>query len=330
MISGYVDISQVIYEACERLGISNSEAYEMRFMRLILTAEKKIATGLISSKKITLYEPGNVNFLDGKKLILPHDLTSHLSILDSTDNEIQISDYSLVGKRIVFNDVRTSSVVLEYIGVEFDVNDEPVISSNHEEAVVSYLVYMENFTRYQSKKIPKYIFDDSREWWQDRLGEARGDDAFPDSDGIKKASEEYSCVKMCLLNGEVISNGSNNVAALIIEYTNLSQIYYGILPLADQITVATDYTNTILSNQVESTVGALSSDTFILTTLTVGRLVIVVPYASGLIKFITDAGNNNILDQSFNILKDETKQLTIYVAIEFIIPGDYKLTFGFN
>lgn len=329
MVNGYVDISQVVYEACERLGISNSEAYELRFMKLALVAEKKIGTGLITSHKMNLIEPGSTYFRDGKSLIIPHDLVSHLCILNSEKCEFDRCDYNIFGKRIIFKEVQLKPIIITYIGVEFDVNDEPIISSNHEEAVISYLVYMENFTRYQSKKIPKYIFDDSRMWWQDRLGEARGDDAFPTSRQIEESSVPLYSVKMYLENGDV-NCGSCSLDDLIITYEKMFKVHYGILSLDKTIETASDYNETILNPEIETTTIDLASGNFVLKVTTPGRFTIVLPYSSSFINSMKDSLGNDVFDGYFNIIQDSVKELTIYVAKEFLTAGDYQLTFGFS
>ena len=327
MISEYSDISQVIYEACERLGISNSEAYEMRFLRLVLDAEKKISTGLISAEKTYLYEVGSPLFSDGIHLIIPQDLISGLCIFNSLKEIINPCEYVISGKKIIFKEARTDAIILEYVGIVFDINDQPVISYNHFEAVVSYLVFMETTTRFHSKKATYTEFQDARAWWQDRLGEARGDDAFPTTEDIKASSGALHSVKMYLQYGIVDCGSSSNV---VQEYQKIKKVFYGVLNLSDTIVNPEDYTSTILNPETETTVTELSSDSFNLEVTFPGRLTIILPYESGLINSMKDAANNDIFQGYFNIIKDETRQLTIYVANNFITAGIYKLTFGFS
>lgn len=330
MITGYCNINQVIYEACERLGISNSEAYELRFLRLILDAELKISTGLISGKKILVYEPGSYFFKDSKKLMLPEDLVDHLSILDLKKKEIDKYKYIIRGNYIIFSEIKTDPIILEYNGVIFDMNDQPVISLSHFEAVVSYLVYMETTTRYHSKKAAHYEFIDSRDWWQDRLAEARGNDAFPTSNDIKEASGAFHSVKMYLEMGILNVENATNLDDAITEYENLSKLFYGILSLDQSITTAEEYNASMLNPITETTSAVLSSNDFILTLSSPGRLVLSVPFNTGNINSMLDAANNNIFEGYFDIYVDELRKITIYVGKEFLNTGSYKLTFGFS
>jgi hypothetical protein len=330
MISGYTDISSVIYEASERLGISNSEAYEMRFMRLILDAEIKIGTGMITARKVNIYEPGSLSFQDGQTLLIPHELLNNLCVLDSKKCVIDKNCYAVIGKRIVFSKVYIDPIILTFNGIEFDVNDEPVISINHKEAVVSYIVYMENFTRRSSKKVTEYVFQDSREWWQDRLGEARGDDAFPSFEDIKETGGLYHVVgTLHLLNGNIHCSG-NTLDDVLSEYNTLNKVFYGTLALEDSLVNPEDYNLTLLNPQIETTTDFMSDSEFTITTTKVGRLVIVLPYKSGLINSMRDLFFNDIFDGYFNIIKDNVRNITIYVAKEFILTGEYKLTFKFS
>jgi hypothetical protein len=330
MISGYTDISSVIYEACERLGISNSEAYEMRFMRLILDAEMKIATGMITARKVNVYEPGSFSFQDGQTLLIPHELVNNLSVLDSKKCVVDKNCYTAVGKRLVFSKVHITPIILTYNGIEFDMNDDPVISQNHKEAVVSYIVYMENFTRRSAKKVTEYAFQDSRDWWQDRLGEARGDDSFPSFEDIKETGGLFHVVgTLHLLNGSVKCSG-NTLDDVLSEYNTLDRVFYGTLALEDSLVNPEDYNLALLNPQTQTTTLLMSDSEFTITTTEVGRLVIVIPYKSGLINSMKDLFGNDIFEGHFNILKDNVRNITIYVAKEFIVVGEYKLTFGFS
>jgi hypothetical protein len=329
MISGYVDISNVIYEACERLGISNSEAYEMRFMRLILDAEMKIGTGMITAKKVVLYQPGSDRFLDGKRLNVPPELVDSLCIYDSYKMAIPRNCYDVIGKRIIFSNTQTTPIILTYNGIEFDINDQPVISQSHKEAVVSYLVYMETTTRYHSKKAAHYEFVDSREWFQDRMGEARGDDAFPTFNDIKEGAGALFAVKMYLIGGEVPCK-DGDVEDVLNDYNRTNNIYYGSLDLSSPLIIASDYTSSLLTNEIETTLDNLSSGSFYFNNTIVSRFTLVLPYDSGLINSMLDDANNDIFDGYFNIIKDEVKRLTIYTAKDFVSAGNYKLTFGFS
>ena len=329
MISGYVDISNIIYEASERLGISNSEAYEMRFMRLILDAEMKIGTGMITATKIVLHQPGSISFFDGQRLNVPAELVDSLCVFDSDKNLINRSCYAVVGKKIIFTKVQTTPIILTYNGIEFDVNNEPVVSQNHKEAVVSYLVYMETTTRYHSKKAAHYEFVDSREWFQDRMGEARGNDGFPTFNDIKEGAGALFAVKMYLIGGEVCCS-DGDIDDVLMDYTRTKNIYYGSLDLNSSLITATDYTPSLLTNEIETTLDNLSSGSFYFNNTIVSRFTLILPYDSGLINSMLDDSNNDIFDGYFNIIKDEVKKLTIYTAKEFVSAGNYKLTFGFS
>lgn len=190
MHSGQEDVRRVIYEACERLGISNSEAYELRFLSLIIDAEKKIGTGNPVGMIYNSYEPKNALFPFGRKLLIPHQVISDLYVLDKNGDQLDSCKYKIRGNYVLFSEPQTEIIILKFKGLILDFENQPFISTNHFEAVVSYLVYMETTTRYHSKKAPYYQYKDTREWWQDRLAEARGDDFFSTKEQFEEASLE--------------------------------------------------------------------------------------------------------------------------------------------
>jgi len=191
MLSGQENIRKVIYEACERLGISNSDAYELRFLSLAIDAEKKIGTGNSIGTIYNRYAPFNKMFPLGRKIILPHQLISDLEVLNENKEPLDKCKYIVRGNYVLFTEEQKKAIILKFKGLLLDLEKQPFISLNHFEAVVSYLVYMESTTRLHSKKISYYQYKDTREWWQDRLGEARGDDFFSTEKQFSDASLEY-------------------------------------------------------------------------------------------------------------------------------------------
>lgn len=329
MISGFSDLGKVIYEACERLGISNSEAYELRFLGLVVDALNKIGTGNSVGEKYNLYEVGNSSFADGRKLFIPHEMIDNLEVLDKEGATIDPCDYSIRGNYVLFKEVQTDPIIIKFRGLLFDIKNEPWISHNHFEAVVSYLVHMENTTRYFSKKIPRYIYIDSKEWWQDRLGEARGNDSFASNEQFEEASAILYSVKLFLESGALKVCEGESINDLLFTYMNLSDIKYGILDLVTPLVVKGDYVeDSTLSPELESTSQDMS-DNFYIDITDAGYLTVVVPQSEGTIVAMVDSVGKDIFPNYFNIIKDDVRMIRIYKAVNFLNPGNYKLTFEF-
>ena len=344
MDSGYVQIESIINEACERLGISNPEAYTMRFLNLIITAEKKIYTGSSKTKKYSVYEVGSESFKDGRRILIPHDMLAELKVKEIDDEDkltiklIDPCDFDKRGNWILFKEARTKAVVLEYDGLLFDLNDMPVISHNHEEAVVSYLVYMETTTRYFSKKVPRYVYIDSKTEWSDRLGEARGDDMFASPDEHKNAAAEYYAVKLYSYDSACSYKGIND---LLLDYTPGDggggnptpgpdkTIKTGSLDIGIDINFPSDYNEGMLRYKEEEQPSDLSSDNYYFNAQQTGRIVFAVPFSAGQVTEIRDAFNANILESEFKAVVDELAELTIYVSKNMMTPAQYKLKFTF-
>jgi len=329
MITGYVDIEKIIYEACQRLGISNSEGYEMRFTNLIIDAEIKIGTGSVIGEVLELYQPGSVNFKNGERLLLPNYLVSDLEIYDSKGCFMSKANYKSIGHHIVFSEKQENPIIIKFQGLLLDIENNPYISQHHFEALVTYLVYMESTTRYYKKDIARYMYIDARQDWRDSLGEARGNDFFVTEEQMAEVGLELHSI-LRFKNYDKTYNTIDMNSLLDIYETALS-IRIGVLPLATTLDVATDYVESdTLTDEVVESVSKLSSDEYTLETTYTGRITVVVPYASGTITSLKDSLNNEIFPNYFDIINDSSREIRIYKAKNFLTASNYKLKFTFT
>lgn len=329
MNTGYVNIESTISEACSRLGISNEETYRARFYKLIIDAQIKIGTGAAVGIKYNVYQSGNEFFPDGQRLLMPHEMIDFHCFYDKDFDKIDPCDYVIRGKYVYFKKpFTTDPLILMYNGLLFDLEENPVISYNHNEAITSYLIYMEMTTRYYSKKAPRYMYIDSQNEWSDRLAEARGNDMFPTWEILQTTSAILYSTKLFLKYGTCVCEQSDPLEALKTYYS-LKELKYGILPLGEEIVTAEDYTGNNFT-EIETSVGELESGDFVLAVTDPGKFTLIVPFATGEITSMKDALGNEILNGYFNKIDDLARQIFIYVANEFLTEGNYNLTFEFN
>lgn len=333
MESGYVHAETVINEAAERLGISNPEAYRLRFKKLLIDAEKKIGTIGTVGFKYYLYEVGSSQFPLGDRLLVPHDLIDNLTILDSSGCEIDSCSYNIQGNYIRFSPIRTTPIIIKYRGVLLDINGDALIPNNHFEASTCYLMYMYISTRYHTGKSPRYMYKDAQIEWRDRLGEARGNDLFPDEKGIIEAGQALYNARICKAGQKCCDAcTSKNIGDLIDEYFTSNEdqdMLYGSIPLNVLVEEPFDLTDSLIGTLFSATKEEVEGDDFYNNVTDPSRTIFVVPKAFGEITKMYDSLQNNFFENYFNLIIDNERDYFIYVSKEFVNPYNYKLKIEF-
>lgn len=333
MESGYVHAETVINEAAERLGISNPESFRLRFTKLIVDAEKKIGTIGSVGYKFYLYEVGANDFPDGTRLLIPHDLIDSMEILGIDGCKLDHCEYNIQGNYIRFNPPRVDPIVIKYRGVLLDIKGCPIVPWNHFEATTCYIMYMYLSTKYHTGKTARYVYKDSQTEWRDRLGEARGNDFFPDEAGIVEAGVALHNARICKEGQPCCEPCScGGIEHLIDEYNgnaDNTDMLYGTIDLnviVDDVYSLTDY---ILSTLTPTTKADVEGDNFYNNVEEASRMIFVVPQNYGQVTKMYDSLGNNVFDNYFNLIVDNDRGYFAYVAKEFVNPFNYNLKFEF-
>lgn len=176
MISGLVPFEEIIEAVKDETGIANLRPYYEKLRRLLFRGEREIGYGgSVVLKKIIYRSPENFN---GKYLTYPIDFIE-LEGVGVDCKPLWQENYRKTSDGIRFKDRQTKDVVLLYWGIFCDISGNPVTTRNHQEAIISYIVW-----KLYSPKIFLGIGNmNANKNYQDEfiqaLLEARGDDAFP-------------------------------------------------------------------------------------------------------------------------------------------------------
>lgn len=181
MMSGTVPFEEIVQSVKDETGIENLRPFYEKIRRLMFRAERQIGYGgtVEIMKKIYIIEGvTNPDSNFGKYFKFPEDLIE-LEGLGQCCHQTASCNYTASSEGVRFRKKQTKNVVLLYWGIKTDDNGYPIVTRNHEEAVVAYIVW-----KLYSQRIFLGIGNmnanqDYKETFISELLEARGDDAFP-------------------------------------------------------------------------------------------------------------------------------------------------------
>jgi hypothetical protein len=181
MISGIVPFEEIVQAVKDETGIENIRPFYEKIRRLMFRGEREIGYGgsVELAKKTYLVagiESSDCNF--GKYFKFPEDFIEYEGI--GQDCKIVTSNrYRTTPEGIRFKEKQTKDTVLLYWAIKVDDQGFPMVTRNHEEAVIAYIVWK----LYSSKIFLGIGNMNANKNYEDAftmaLLEARGDDAFP-------------------------------------------------------------------------------------------------------------------------------------------------------
>lgn len=193
MFSNFVSFEEIVELVKDDTGIYNLTHLYPKLRRFIYRAEKDIGFGGSAIlKRLTYSVNGGSIANDGTrhKIRLPEDIL-YLEDVGMCHEGICPGDYEIQGKWMFFKPgKKVEEFSLLYYTLLEDGNGNPAVSENHSEAVVAGIVYwLYNSRRFKDKG----SIQQSREYKNDyyeRIAEARGDDATPNTEAEwKKLSQ---------------------------------------------------------------------------------------------------------------------------------------------
>ena len=181
MISGIVPFEEIVQSIKDETGIENIRPFYEKIRRLMFRAEREIGYGgsvelMKKTYVIAKVSSNDLNF--GKFFKFPEDLIELEGIGQNCQPVIE-NKYRPTSEGIRFKTKQTIDTVLLYWGIKTDDQGYPMITRNHEEAVIAFILW-----KLYSAKIFLGIGNmnaaqDYKMSFNSALGEARGDDAFP-------------------------------------------------------------------------------------------------------------------------------------------------------
>jgi hypothetical protein len=181
MISGIVPFEEIVQSVKDETGIENIRPFYEKIRRLIFRGEREIGYGgtVVLYKKIYAIAgvaDSNPNF--GKYFKFPEDFIE-LEGIGQKCKIVTENKYMATSEGVRFKEKQSENLVLLYWGLKTDDNGYPMVTRNHEEAVIAFVVW-----KLYSAKIFLGIGNmnankNYEESFISALLEARGDDAFP-------------------------------------------------------------------------------------------------------------------------------------------------------
>lgn len=176
MYSALVPFENIIDAIKDATGIQNLRNLYPQIRRFIYRAEKEIGFGGGLILKKIVYSTSN-NTIVNNKLKLPDDLL-YLESFGMCQEGICPKDYKIQGNWF-FLCRPIDKVSLIYYALLCDGEGNPVITENHFEAVVSGIKYFMYQPKVWNNEGNINMLKDLEKYYDDRIGEARGDDVFP-------------------------------------------------------------------------------------------------------------------------------------------------------
>jgi hypothetical protein len=176
MISGIVPFEEILTSVKDETGIENMRPLYEKVRRLIFRAEREIGYGGTVAVKKRTYKI-NTSY-NGKYFKFPDDFIEFEGV-GINSIAVQSNKYTTTPEGIRFNALQTKNVVLVYWGINVDEQGYPLVTRNHEEAVVAYIVWKLYSARIFLGTGNFNAVNAYKEEFINSLLEARGDDAFP-------------------------------------------------------------------------------------------------------------------------------------------------------
>lgn len=325
MISGIVPFEEIVQSIKDETGIENIRPFYEKIRRLMFRAEREIGYGgsvelMKKTYVIAKVSSNDLNF--GKFFKFPEDLIELEGIGQNCQPVIE-NKYRPTSEGIRFKTKQTIDTVLLYWGIKTDDQGYPMITRNHEEAVIAFILW-----KLYSAKIFLGIGNmnaaqDYKMSFNSALGEARGDDAFPTleqwnalgqlsyTDRRILIDQQVHSYDYCAEYEEEINNVINSKMVKFWQLT-LGQKIEDIVPLIN---------SSFLTGKQELALEQFKEG-HLCTYTAVGRIAFVVTETENEYYQFKDFLGNNI-DNSFN--SNYIENYKIYVSKNIITPS--QITF---
>lgn len=325
MISAALPHTELLESIKDHTGYTVLGNLTENLKRWATDAEKKLGYNTALVSKFVIYENDNVNF-NGKDIWLPKDCWEFTTVYDG-DCEMNNSDFWVTGDYLYFRKGKEpKSPMVIYEALTFDGFGWPLMSRNHKDAIVAYIVWMLYVPKaFQSgNRSERQLIKDYRQDWYDECDAAIGNDVTPGSD------QEWRKL-MSIWNGSMIElRLMDNCIIKESEYAQAAKKECVLREVEKTINVYHwQYPDTVSDIALAPTIGQTFLDT--VSKKTLEQLVIgtTIPYDNiGRIAFAIQGIEENeyelfdVLNQSvdsvvFNKHYNSTLKLHIYISKEF-------------
>lgn len=343
MYSNLVPFEQIVQQVKDDTGIKNLQNLYPKIRRLVFRVERDIGYGANAVLKRIKYSTADKTLLyDGNhyKIRLPEDIIA-LEKVGMCCEGVCPGMYLIQGNWLFFNKgVSLTEFTLIYYTLLCDGNGNPVTTENHMEAVsagVSYFLYKP--LRFANKG-HRATFKDLEYEYYDRIGEAKGDDVWPDT--MEEWAAISATMKMSSMDAR-ISLGMNKGFDAVPESVNTNTMEPGTGDSGDtttnqihsfQFSNLTDSIaqSDLITDQWLEANGTVHSEKEMLegkpiSFENVGRGGFAIKTTTPGKYVITDVLGNNLNNTVFDNVYDAVNDLDIYISKEYYAPSTIYFKF---
>lgn len=336
MYSNLVPFENIVDAVKDGTGITNTRNLLPQIRRLIHRSQREIGYGGSLLLKRIKYQISDgtisVDENNNYKVRLPEDLVS-IEEIGMCHEGLCPEHYRHQGNYLFLcHPIESFSLI--YYAFICDGNGNPTVSENHFEAVVAGI----SFFLYQPKiwngEGNMSLFKHLERYYEDRIGEARGMDVFPNtkkewaqiSERLRMSQRDmliYSITEACYC----CIPKSNNSEVLEEEDTSDDMVYYWQYnDLVSNISLAPTIDQAFLDAQNSDTIDVFTNGTIIPYNF-VGRIGFAIKNIPEDYYQIYDVLGNDITNIVFDKYYDSTNKIQIFISKEFYSHGNiyYKL-----
>jgi len=338
MISGIVPFEEIVQSVKDETGIENMRPLYEKIRRFIFRAEREIGYGgTVDIKKVTYKRASGYN---GKYFKFPEDFIEYEGI-GIKGNALHPSYYTKTSEGIRFNSLQNENIVLLYWGIKVDNEGNPIVTRNHEKAVVAYILWKMYSSRIFLGIGNFNYFKEYEDFFTVECLAARGDDAMPTTEEwndlgalsytdrrilIKERTHSYSYAEeheeeACeFINGQYQGEGSgfgNGSGSGSGSVSTAKKIYFWqLINISDKIdSVINALSNTYFQDK-ESKLLSEFEQGLTVDYSKIGSICFAVANTEEKAYLIFDILGNNITN-SFDIYYDSTLKVYVFVSKNF-------------
>lgn len=332
MYSPLVPFENIIDAVKDATGISNLRNLYPTVRRYVYRAEKEIGFGKGLILKRIKYSTSNNTIVNGR-LRLPDDIIS-IEEIGMCQEGVCPGDYKIQGNWIFLCKPITDFNFIYYT-MMCDGEGNPAVTENHFEAVVSGVKFFMYQPKIWNNEGNLNFYKDLEKYYDDRIGEARGDDLMPTQAEWAKIGQKFKMSSRDILiysekercyccieeseNDQVLNN-DGEMGQQIVYFWQYSD-------LVSNISIASEIDQSFLDSKSKKPLSEFSSG-YTIPYVSIGRIAFAV---SGVKKdscVITDIFNKDITDTLFDSYYNEDLKMQIYVSKEYYSYGNifFQLT----
>jgi len=304
MISGIYSFNQIVEDIIIETGQTNLRNRLSEIRKLVARAEREISpfTGFLVKKKM-LYIVGNGNF-DGTNIKKPHDFVFTDKVGCCEDGLCDGAYHETTSHIIICDKKVRTEIRFTYWGLQSDGQGNPVTSYNHADAVVAFCIWKLYSSKIFTGEGSLNVMMQYEQQWENRCGEARGEDMFPDENSMHNIYKVNSWSSLEMANKTSYDRciSCDNCTPIIndnpLTMANNMRVYYWQLNniYQDQNTVIPTVTPAFLAEQNNEPFASFQTG-FLVAHPYIGRLNLAVMETEFVQYKIFDILNNDVTDE---------------------------------